>query len=157
MALIPVGEFWMGSPDSEGEADERPRHQVYLDAFYMDKFEVSVARYAMFLQSTKRSKPEYWNQVNPRKHEKLPVVGVSWHSADDYCRWAGKRLPSEAEWEKAARGTDGQVFPWGNGESTSGSPTWDKSLHRRRTRKQERAHTVSITCLERLGVGHGLV
>jgi formylglycine-generating enzyme required for sulfatase activity len=114
MVLIPAGEFLMGSPDGEGDEDEHPRHQVYLDAIYMDRFEVTVARYAEFLRSTNRSKPDHWAQVETSKHDKLPVVGVNWDDADTYCRWAGKRLPTEAEWEKAARGTDGQRYPWGN-------------------------------------------
>lgn len=114
MVLIPSGEFWMGSPDGEGEKDEYPRHQVSLDAFYMDKFEVTVSRYAEFVGSTNRSQPEYWDQVDSRKHGNLPVVGVNWQDAGAYCGWAGKRLPTEAEWEKAARGTDGRTYPWGD-------------------------------------------
>jgi formylglycine-generating enzyme required for sulfatase activity len=113
MVLIPAGEFWMGSPDGEGAKDEHPRHRVHLDAFYMDKFEVTVARYAEFMQSTARRVPGLW-EVESGKHANLPMVGVDWHDADAYCRWAGKRLPTEAEWEKAARGTNGQTYPWGN-------------------------------------------
>lgn len=111
MVLIPPGEFWMGSPDGEGEEDEHPRHQVSLDAFYMDKFEVTVSRYDEFVGSTNRAKHDYWDQVDSRKHGNLPVVGVDWHDAKAYCEWAGKRLPTEAEWEKAARGTDGRRYP----------------------------------------------
>jgi formylglycine-generating enzyme required for sulfatase activity len=119
MMLIPAGEFWMGSPEGEGKEDERPRHQVFLDAFYMDKFEVTVLRYDQFMQSTDRAKPMDWNQVDVTTQGKLPVVGVEWNDADTYCRWAGKRLPTEAEWEKAARGTDGRTYPWGNEEPTA--------------------------------------
>ena len=118
MVLIPAGEFWMGSPDGEGDKDEHPRHRVSLDAYSMDKFEVTVSRYAKFLQLTGRRDPQYWNQVNTSKHSNLPVVGVDWHDAEAYCQWAGKRLPTEAEWEKAARGTDGRTYPWGNGQPT---------------------------------------
>ncbi|TKB57173.1 MAG: formylglycine-generating enzyme family protein [Nitrospira sp.] len=117
MVLIPAGEFWMGSP--VGEADERPRHRVYLDAYSMDKFEVTVSQYAEFMRSTGRRAPEDWDQVNIGKHSDLPVVGVDWQDADAYCRWAEKRLPTEAEWEKAARGTDGRMYPWGNERPTS--------------------------------------
>ena len=126
MVLIPAGEFWMGSPDEEGQKDEHPRHQVSLDAFYMDKFEITVARYAELVRSTKRSKPAYWNQVDSSKHGNLPVVGVDWQDAEAYCRWAGKRLPTEAEWEKAARGTDGRRYPWGNEQPTPGLANFGK-------------------------------
>jgi formylglycine-generating enzyme required for sulfatase activity len=119
MVLIPAGEFWMGSPDGEGTKDEHPRHQVSLDAFSMDKFEVTVARYAEFVRSTNRLKPKYWDQVDSSKHGNLPVVGVNWDDAEAYCRLAEKRLPTEAEWEKAARGTDGRMYPWGNKEPTT--------------------------------------
>jgi formylglycine-generating enzyme required for sulfatase activity len=119
MVLIPAGEFLMGSPDGEGDKDEHPQRQVSLDAFYMDKFEVTVVRYAEFFQSTKRSKPLYWDQEDINKHRNLPVIGVDWNDAEAYCRWAGKRLPTEAEWEKAARGTDRRTYPWGNEQPTS--------------------------------------
>ncbi len=119
MVLIPAGSFWMGSPDSEGDKNEHPRHRVTLDAFYMDKFEVTVARYAEFMRATNRSKPQYWDQVDSSKHRNLPVVGVDWHDAKAYCEWGGKRLPTEAEWEKAARGTDGRTYPWGNEQPTA--------------------------------------
>jgi formylglycine-generating enzyme required for sulfatase activity len=119
MMLIPAGEFWMGSQEGEGKEDEHPRHQVFLDAFYMDKFEVTVSRYDQFMQSTDRAKPMDWKQVDVRTQGNLPVVGVDWNDADTYCRWVGKRLPTEAEWEKAARGTDGRTYPWGNEEPTA--------------------------------------
>lgn len=118
MVLIPAGVSWMGSPDSEGDKDEHPRHQVTLDGFYMDKFEVTVARYTEFVRAKNRSKPVYWDQVDSSKHRNLPVVGVDWPDAKAYCEWAGKRLPTEAEWEKAARGTDGRTYPWGNEQPT---------------------------------------
>lgn len=107
----------MGSPDDEGDKDEHPKHKVLVDAFYMDKFEVTVSRYEEFLRSTVRQRrPDYWNSVDTGRHSNLPVVGVDWNDADAYCRWAGKRLPTEAEWEKAARGADGRTYPWGNEE-----------------------------------------
>ena len=120
MVLIDAGEFWMGSPDGEGDKAEHPRHKVYLDAFYMDKYEATSSRYAEFMRATGRPAPEYWDQMKIGKHNNHPVVGVDWHDADAYCRWAGKRLPTEAEWEKAARGTDERFYPWGNQEPASG-------------------------------------
>jgi len=115
MVLVPAGEFFMGS-DKIG--DERPKHQVSLDAFYIDRYEVTTARYAKFLEATGRKQPLFWNQGRQAAHRDYPVVGVDWDDADAYCRWAGKRLPTEAEWEKAARGTDGRLYPWGNEEPT---------------------------------------
>ena len=126
MVLIPTGEFWMGSPDSEGSTDEHPRHRVYLDAYAMDKFEVAVSRYAKFLKSSGRRPPVYWDQGNTDKHSNLPVVGVNWHDAEAYCQWAEKRLPTEAEWEKAARGTDGRMYPWGNEQPTPRLANFEK-------------------------------
>ena len=119
MVLIPAGEFLMGSPDGGGEENEHPQHRVFLDAYYMDKFEVTVSRYAEFMRSTGQRAPAYRDQVNTVRHSNLPVVGVDWHDAEAYCRWAEKRLPTEAEWEKAARGTDGRTYPWGNEPPTS--------------------------------------
>ena len=112
MVLVPAGEFTMG--DNQGEDDERPARQVYLDAFFMDKFEVTVGMYATFLKATGIDAPPDWQVMNQPAHQKRPVVKVDWSDANTYCRWAGKRLPTEAEWEKAARGTDGRLYPWGN-------------------------------------------
>ena len=119
MVLILAGEFWMGSPDGKGNNDEHPQQRVYVDTYYMDKFEVSVSRYTEFMQLTGRGAPNYWDQVNTVRHSNLPVVGVDWYDAEAYCRWAEKRLPTEAEWEKAARSTDGRTYPWGNEPPTS--------------------------------------
>jgi len=103
----------MGS--NSGRADERPQHAVYLDAFDLDRYEVTHVRYQRFLQATGRRPPPYWSDDDyPAGQSDYPVVGVSWDDADAYCAWAGKRLPTEAEWEKACRGTDGRVYPWGN-------------------------------------------
>ena len=119
MVLIPAGEFWMGSPEGEGDKDEHPRHQVYLDTYSIDKFEVTVSRYSEFMQSTGRQAPHDWAKVKISKHSNLPVVGVSWNDAEAYCRWTKKRLPTEAEWEKAARGMDERRYPWGSEEPTT--------------------------------------
>jgi formylglycine-generating enzyme required for sulfatase activity len=113
LVLIPEGDFVMGS--NTGRADERPQHTVYLDAFELDRYEVTNAQYRRFLQITGRKPPPYWaGDTYPVGQADYPVVGVSWDDADAYCTWAGKRLPTEAEWEKACRGTDGRAYPWGN-------------------------------------------
>lgn len=120
MALIPAGEFTMGNDgrttvDGPGNPDETPRHKVFVEAFYMDLYETTNAMYREFIQATDHPAPLHWeNGRYPGGKDNHPVVYVNWHDADAFCRWAGKRLPTEAEWEKAARGTDGRIFPWGN-------------------------------------------
>jgi formylglycine-generating enzyme required for sulfatase activity len=106
---VPEGVFVMGDDENA------PRREVYTDAFYMDKFEVTTARYARFMKATGSARPpEGWDEIDPERAAQLPVTGVGWHDANAYCRWAGKRLPTEAEWEKAARGNDGRLYPWGD-------------------------------------------
>ena len=110
---IMAGDFLMGS--DSGHADERPTHIVYLDAFEIDRYEVTNIQYQRFIQETGHRVPFYWtNDQYPADQADYPVVGVSWEDAEAYCSWAGKRLPTEAEWEKACRGTDARIYPWGN-------------------------------------------
>jgi len=110
---IPAGEFLMGS--DTGRDDERPPRLVYVDAFELDRYEVTNAQYRRFLQVTGREPPPYWSGTEyPPGQSDTPVAGVSWPDAEAYCAWAGQRLPTEAEWEKACRGTDGRLYPWGN-------------------------------------------
>ncbi|MBI3807188.1 MAG: formylglycine-generating enzyme family protein [Nitrospirae bacterium] len=116
MVSIPAGEFTMGSQD--GDADERPAHKVYVDTFSMDVYEVTVGQYAEFLRSGEARAPLDWKTINQSANQKRPVANVDWADAAAYCKWAGKRLPTEAEWEKAARGTDGRLYPWGNDPPT---------------------------------------
>jgi formylglycine-generating enzyme required for sulfatase activity len=100
---------------SSAASDERPAHRVYLDAYYIDTFEVTNSRYAKFLGAiTAQQAPNQWNTVKLTEDGDRPVIGVNWSDADAYCRWTEKRLPTEAEWEKAARGTDGRKYPWGD-------------------------------------------
>jgi len=116
MVSIPAGEFTMGSQD--GDADERPAHKVYVDSFSIDVYEVTVGQYAEFLRSGEVRAPLDWKTINQSANQKRPVANVDWADAVAYCKWAGKRLPTEAEWEKAARGTDGRIYPWGNDPPT---------------------------------------
>jgi len=110
MVLIPKGEFTMGSSE---HADET-KHQVVLEAYWIDKYETSNARYKEFMRVTSHPAPAYWDDPRLSKPNQ-PVVGVSWTDANAFCKWEGKRLPTEAEWERAAKGPDGdRHYPWGH-------------------------------------------
>jgi formylglycine-generating enzyme required for sulfatase activity len=125
MGYVPGGDFWMGRVrlwmiDEIGwqvreRADDRPVHLVDVDAFFIDAFEVTNAQYAEFLKATGAGGPYQWGgPTPPADRVAIPIYNVSWHDAVAYCGWRGKRLPTEAEWEKAARGgLDRQDFPWG--------------------------------------------
>ncbi len=192
MALVPAGEFVMGSDKAEHEGvagefgntkpwylDEHPEHRVRLPAYYIDPYEVTNADYRAFFAAVNVPPPDHWldrGYILSLKHDKLtsldveklrqlavktfkldldtramtkdellaaigkkfelqgrePVIYVSWNDADAYCRWAGKRLPTEAEWEKAARGAGGQEFPWGqewkDGMSNAGEEEWEDGV-----------------------------
>jgi formylglycine-generating enzyme required for sulfatase activity len=114
MVSVPAGEFWMGcnnKVDKQCKADEKPYHKVYLDAFYIDKFLVTQSEYNKCVTYGACAENQKWDAFTG---DRQPVVGVNWDEANTYCKWAGKRLPTEAEWEKAARGADGRIYPWGN-------------------------------------------
>jgi formylglycine-generating enzyme required for sulfatase activity len=112
MVLVPAGEFTKGSRNFE---DNPPRKQ-FVKAFYIDKYEVNVERYAKFLSQASDTEriPAGWDDVDFVAHRNHPVAGTNYFDANVYCRWAKKRLPTNAEWEKAARGTDNRLYPWGN-------------------------------------------
>jgi formylglycine-generating enzyme required for sulfatase activity len=113
MVLIPAGNFIMGSDTRM--PDEGPQHTVYLKDYYIDVYEVTNAQYKKFIDATHRRSPSHFrNRTYPPGKADHPVTEVTWYDADAYCTWAGKRLPTNEEWEKAARGTDGRMFPWGN-------------------------------------------
>jgi formylglycine-generating enzyme required for sulfatase activity len=130
LILIPAGEFLMGSDpkkDKDAQDIERPQHTVYLPDYYIAKTPVTNAQYAAFVEATGHELRGHWNEKwHPSGEQDHPVVKVSWHDAVAYCQWLTEksfqtcRLPTEAEWEKAARSTDGRIYPWGN--------QWDKRL-----------------------------
>ena len=131
MIFIPEGSFTMGfkidNDHDWGDMDEEPVHQVTLSSYWIDKYEVTSSNFTKFLNENKNEAHRFIeitpsvtvqfddNVYQPRKGlENYPVNRVSWFGADAYCKWKEKRLPTEAEWEKAARGTDQRIFPWGN-------------------------------------------
>jgi formylglycine-generating enzyme required for sulfatase activity len=119
MVFVPAGYFTMGSATEDlrniAEVDEWPQRQIWVDDFYIDIHEVTNAQYKLYIDSMKVEAPHRWVNNNYGIGEDgLPVVSISWSEAAGYARFVGKRLPTEAEWEKAARGTNPRRFPWGN-------------------------------------------
>jgi formylglycine-generating enzyme required for sulfatase activity len=134
MVLVPFGEFQMGSDggDESANDDERPKHPVLLDEFYIDLTEVTNKMYSACVESSVCPPPansytysirDYYGNA---EYDNYPVVWVEWGYAKTYCEWRGARLPTEAEWEKAARGADGQIYPWGDDFDSSRANSCDK-------------------------------
>jgi formylglycine-generating enzyme required for sulfatase activity len=119
MELVPAGNFIMGS--DSGKDDEKPAHTVFLDAFYIDKYEVTNGLYKACVVASACQKPKDTGRYNTAYYDDYPVVFVDWSMANTYCEWRGSQLPTEAQWEKAARGVDGRIFPWGEGDVR---PSW---------------------------------
>jgi len=127
MVLVPAGEFTVGTDRTREKPipaayglqrpayeNEEPRRRVHVDAFYIDRFEVTRIEYRQFLRATQPAALDAKRDAELKEWSMYPVVNVTWLDADRYCRWKGVRLPTEEEWEKAARGTDGRRFPWGD-------------------------------------------
>ena len=123
MDLVSGGEFTMGY--DKGEDNEKPEHSVYLDDYYIDRYEVTVAQYRKCVEAKicKEDDFEYYDKEDGLKKycnygradcDNHPMNCINWYGLKDYCEWSGKRLPTEAEWEKAARGTDHRLYPWGS-------------------------------------------
>ena len=135
---VPAGEFLMGSDqkiDSEAIDNELPQHKVYLDEYLIGKYPITNEQYAAFVKATGQSAPFGWERgAFPQAKERHPVVSVSWQDAAAFCQWASKtsgkaiRLPSEAEWEKAARGSDGRIYPWGNQKPDNSFCNFDDNI-----------------------------
>jgi formylglycine-generating enzyme required for sulfatase activity len=127
MVYVPAGNFTMGTDSKDGSDDNqgtntplnsndaRPRHTASTKAFFLDKTEVTNAQYQKFIEATGVAPPPHWpNGKFLENTANWPVTHVNWYEATAYAKWVGKRLPTEIEWEKAARGTDGRIYPWGN-------------------------------------------
>jgi iron(II)-dependent oxidoreductase len=120
MVVIPEGDFLVGTNRTRSADQDQPQRRVHLPAYRIDKYPVTNAQYARFVAATGHRPPLGWNNGKFRKGQELhPVTLVSWYDAAAYAQWAGKRLPTELEWEKAARGTDGRRWPWGDGMDVS--------------------------------------
>ena len=153
MVLVPEGEFIMGGSEKDGRiglevgVDAVPERHVYLKSFYIDKYEVTIGQYKKFMAATGHPPPPLWGPVYapdyPPHRDTDPISDVSWYDADTYCRWVGKRLPAEEEWEKAARGTDGRRYPWGNEWKEDIANTIEYMQKRQKPGTKKFTHTVT--------------
>ena len=135
---IPAGEFLMGSDpgvDQDAERNEFPQHPVYLDEYWIGKFPVTNEQYQVFVAVTKTKSPKLWIKSDiPKGKEKHPVGYINWKDSRDFCYWLSKKtrlkidLPTEAQWEKAARGTDGRIYPWGNASPDKSLANYDENI-----------------------------
>jgi len=132
MVYIPAGDFIMGT--DSGQSNEKPVHTVYLDAYWIDRTEVSNQMYLRCVETGVCTPPARSNSAtrqfyfgNP-KYADFPVIYVNWGQAKDYCKWAGRQLPSEAQWEKASRGTDGRMYPWGSNPPAAAYLNFDNQV-----------------------------
>jgi formylglycine-generating enzyme required for sulfatase activity/tRNA A-37 threonylcarbamoyl transferase component Bud32 len=135
MVAVPAGSFTMGAVSGEFDADETPPHTVYLDDFYIDAVEVTNAQFARFTNGSgyqtdaeKAGDSTTWRTFNSADRQRFPAIFVSWNDAARYCAWLGKRLPTEAEWEKAARGAGKRIYPWGNAFNGTSANTVDSGI-----------------------------
>jgi len=144
---VPAGDFIMGTNESRANADDRPQHTVYVPSFWIDKYPVTEAQYAQFVVAKHYRPPLNWEKGKiPENRTDHPVTLVSWYNARDYCAWVGMRLPVEAEWEKAARGTDGRLWPWGNKMDASRLNTY-----------YQVGHTTAVTAYKHGGSIYGVM
>jgi formylglycine-generating enzyme required for sulfatase activity len=150
MVLVPAGPFIMGLADGDflAEEHEKPPREIHLSAFWIDIYPVTNGRFRLFLDAGGYEDERWWHPAGWawRERERIrqplqwkepgwdapeqPVAGISWYEADAYARWAGRRLPTDAEWEKAARGTDGRRYPWGNDWPTAKVANFDSIVGR---------------------------
>jgi len=147
MIFIPAGEFPMGS--NQFEPNEKPAHKVLVKDYYIDKYELTNDKYFRFCRETGRPLPMHMRELQavPAGRGNHPVNHVSFYDGEAYCQWAGKRLPTEEEWEKAARDADSRTYPWGSG--------WDQHLSNNRTSPAE--DTLPVGSIPRGASPYGLM